>query len=108
MSGAVQSVAEAVSGANVPFDAFFMAVTRYDTLSVATTLWSVQMHRRIGDCVDAMPVGCAGPAPGLGGMRLTNTVTCWVWPSGGSHGQPARAAGHLYGCQAISTSSALA
>jgi hypothetical protein len=55
-----------------------MAVTRYDTLSVSTTLWSVQMQRRIGDCVDGTPVGCTGPSPALGGMRLTSTVTCWV------------------------------
>ncbi len=49
ISGAVQPDTDVASSVKGPFSGPFIAVTRYETLSVSTTLWSVQIQRRIGD-----------------------------------------------------------
>src|SRR6516164_8056185 len=77
-TGGVQAEADDASSAKLPFARPVTAVTRYDTLSVATALWSVQIQRRIGDCAEEMPVSWTGPWPGFGGMRFARTATCLV------------------------------
>src|ERR1043166_4976813 len=63
------------SGAKVPLVTSVIAVTRYETSSVSTTLWSVQMQRRMGDSAEEIPVGPTLPPPGLGGIRLFTALT---------------------------------
>jgi len=46
-----------------------------------------------------MPVGCTGPSPAFGGMRLTSWVTCCVVLSRRSSWNPTQSSDHLSGSQ---------